>query len=201
MTGESSKNDDSHLLLSTILHMLTIKFSSSNDLLWCKKMLPLLSYQQLTGYVDGTIPKPPPTLTTGDTTVPNTAYTSWVAIDLRELILLQSSLSEEAIAETLDHNTSHDVWTALENTYRHYSLERTHTLRDSLRYLKKGTSTVTNFSRKFKGICDQLVAIGHPLDEDNKSHGFLCGLGSSFEHFSTTQCLLTPRPKFHDLVS
>ncbi|GJZ69162.1 putative RNA-directed DNA polymerase, partial [Tanacetum coccineum] len=46
-----------------------------------------------------------------------------------------------------------------------------------------------------------LSAIGHPLDEDDKSHWFLCGLGSSFETFSTTQRLITPRPKFRDLVS
>nr|GEZ14261.1 hypothetical protein [Tanacetum cinerariifolium] len=44
-------------------------------------------------------------------------------------------------------------------------------------------------------------AIGQPLRHDDKSHWFLCGLGSSFETFSTTQRLITPRPKFCDLVS
>lgn len=164
-------------------------------------MLPLLSYQKLTGYVDGSIPKPAPTIVTGEQTVPNPAYASWIAADQRALILLQSSLSEEAMAETLGHDTSHAVWTALEATYRHDSLERTHTLRDSLRLLKKGNTSVTDFSRKFKAICDQLAAIGHPLSEEDKSHWFLCGLGSSFETFSTSQRLISPRPLFRDLVS
>ena len=199
MAGEG--DSDSPLPLSTILHMLTIKLSADNYLLWHKQMVPLLSYQQLTGYVDGSIPKPSSTITTDKVISANPAYTKWVAADQRALILIQSSLSQEAMAETLGHTTSHAVWTALEATYRHDSVERTHTLRDSLRHLKKGTTTVTEFSRKFKGICDQLTAIGHPLSEDDKSHWFLCGLGSSFKTFSTTQRLLTPKPSFRDLVS
>ncbi|GKE03216.1 putative RNA-directed DNA polymerase, partial [Tanacetum coccineum] len=71
----------------------------------------------------------------------------------------------------------------------------------SLHEIKKGSSTIVEFARKFKAICDQLNAIGHPLDDTDKSHWFLCGLGSSFETFSTTQCLIRPRPSFCDLVS
>ncbi|GKD54670.1 zinc finger, CCHC-type containing LTR copia-type gag-polypeptide [Tanacetum coccineum] len=84
---------------------------------------------------------------------------------------------------------------------QHDSLERTHTLRDSLRRLKKGTSIVSECSRRFKIICEQLQAIGHPLPHDDKSHWFLCGVGSSFKTFSTTQRLITTRPNFRDLVS
>ncbi|GKB35432.1 retrovirus-related pol polyprotein from transposon TNT 1-94 [Tanacetum coccineum] len=166
MSGDSS-NTDSPLPLSTVLHMLTIRLSSTNYLLWHKQMIPLLAYQKLTGYVDGSIPQPSPSVTTGETSSPNPAYASWIAADQRALILIQSSLSEEAMAETLGHTTSHAVWSALEDTYRMILLS----------------------------------AIGHPLDEDDKSHWFLCGLGSSFETFSTTQRLITPRPKFRDLVS
>nr|GEY97778.1 retrovirus-related Pol polyprotein from transposon TNT 1-94 [Tanacetum cinerariifolium] len=80
-------------------------------------------------------------ITTGDASSPNPTYVSWIAADQGTLILIQSSLSEEAMAETLG------------------------------------------------------------LRHDDKSHWFLCGLGSSFETFSTTQRLITPRPKFCDLVS
>ncbi|XP_071712783.1 uncharacterized protein [Rutidosis leptorrhynchoides] len=163
--------------------------------------MPLLSYQKLTGYVDRTLPKPSPTIVTGEVISPNPAYATWNAGDQRALILIQSSLTEEAMAKTLVHSTSRDVWIALESSFHHDSLERTHTLRDSLRHLKKGSSTVPEFSKKFKNICDQLQAIGQPLKEDDKIHWFLCGLGSSFETFSTTQRLITPKPKFRDLVS
>lgn len=107
----------------------------------------------------------------------------------------------EATSKTLGHKISHVVWTARMAKYLHDSVDRTHTLRDCPRHLKKGTSTVIEFAHKFKGICDQLAVIGHPLDDYDKYHWFLCRLGSSFETFSTTQWLLTPRPKFHNLVS
>lgn len=58
-----------------------------------------------------------------------------------------------------------------------------------------------DYSRKFKANCDQLAAISYPLHNDDKSHWFLCGLGSSFETFSITQWLISPRPSFRDLVS
>ena len=122
MAGDSTTTD-APLPLFTVLHMLTIKLSSNNYLLWNKQMVPLLAYQQLTGYVDGTIPPPPTTLTTGDTTSANPAYASWTAADQRALILVQSSLSEEAMVETLGYSTSHAVWSALAAIYQHDSLE------------------------------------------------------------------------------
>ena len=47
-------------------------------------------------------------------------------------------------------------------------------------------ASVVEFGWKFKSICDQLEVIGHPVDEFNKIHWFLCGLGGAFETFSTT---------------
>ncbi|GKB85874.1 retrovirus-related pol polyprotein from transposon RE1 [Tanacetum coccineum] len=112
-------------------------------------------------------------------------YTTWQFHDQRVLLLLHSSLSEEAMAEVLGLQIARDVWLALEAAYSHDSVERMHTLKDSLRALTKGNSTVAEFGRKFKAICDQLAAIGRPVDEDDKTHWFLCGLGASFENFST----------------
>ncbi|GJV84934.1 putative RNA-directed DNA polymerase [Tanacetum coccineum] len=40
----------------------------------------------------------------------------------------------------------------------------------SLRNLSKGTSTVSDYGRQFKGICDKLAAIGQPVDEMDKLH-------------------------------
>ncbi|GJR33141.1 hybrid signal transduction histidine kinase M [Tanacetum coccineum] len=80
------------------------------------------------------------------------------------LVVSHDILSFHAIDETFGHTTSHVVGSALEDTYRHDSLERTHTLGDSLRYINNGSSIVSIL-------------------------------------FSQLQGLITPRPKFHDLVS
>lgn len=105
------------------------------------------------------------------------------------------------MAETFGHDTTHSIWKALENTYSHDSVEQVHTPHDSLHHLQKGSSTVVDCSRKFKVVCDQLSAISHPLEESDKIHWFVSGLGSSFEMFLTTQHLIGPRPLFHDILS
>uniref|UniRef100_A0A2N9I5H9 Integrase catalytic domain-containing protein n=1 Tax=Fagus sylvatica TaxID=28930 RepID=A0A2N9I5H9_FAGSY len=85
---------------------------------------------------------------------------------------LLSSLTEEAMAEAVGLSTSREA------------------LVPSLSY-----------ARAFKALCDQLHAIGRPVDDTDKTHWFLRGLGSDFSSFSTAQLALTPLPCFADLVS
>ncbi|GJX85148.1 ribonuclease H-like domain-containing protein [Tanacetum coccineum] len=60
-----STNLISHLPLANVLHMITIKLSSTNYLIWKNQMMPLLAYQKLTCYVDGFIPMPSSTIASG----------------------------------------------------------------------------------------------------------------------------------------
>lgn len=64
----------------------------------------------------------------------------------------------------------------------------------------QGTSSVFDYSRKFKHYCDKLSAIGYPVDDTDKIHWFLYGLGASFEVFSTVIHNSKPAPSFRDLV-
>lgn len=161
-----------------------------------------MSYQKILGHVDSLIPALSSTIVYVDSApAPNPAYITWLAIDQKALILLQSSLSKEAMAETLYHKTSNTIWSTLEVVYSHDSVERMHTLWYSIRQIKKGSSNVAEFGQKFMSICDQLSAIVHPLDETDKIYWFLHGLGFLFENFSTTRRLIQPHPAFCDLVS
>lgn len=67
--------------------------------------------------------------------------------------------------------------------------------------MQKGNTSVSNFGRKFKLVCDKLAAIGQPVDDMDKIHWFLYGLGSSFETFSTAIRTSKPSPVFRDLLS
>ncbi|KAJ0549819.1 hypothetical protein HanRHA438_Chr07g0300381 [Helianthus annuus] len=58
-----------------------------------------------------------------------------------------------------------------------------------------------NLVQKIKAICDQLAAIRHPVSDMDKSHWFLCGLGSAFETFSIAQRTIHPQLTFRDLLS
>lgn len=53
MVSTSSSTDDFDLPMKTILHLITIKLSSINYLLWTNQVTPILTYQGLLGHIDG----------------------------------------------------------------------------------------------------------------------------------------------------
>ncbi|KAJ9550336.1 hypothetical protein OSB04_014381 [Centaurea solstitialis] len=183
MAGSSSS--DSLLSMNTALHLISNRLTSSNYLLWKNQLLPLLCYQNLMPLVDGTSPAPPSEIITDGKSAPNPEFAAWLSVNQRAVILLQASLSEEAFSEIVGLSTAREIWLALEAAYSNSSVERIQNLRDQLRQVSKGSSSVSEFGRKFRTICDQLSAIGHPVEDSDKVHWFLCCLGASFETFST----------------
>ncbi|GJU21595.1 zinc finger, CCHC-type containing LTR copia-type gag-polypeptide [Tanacetum coccineum] len=107
--------------------------------------------------------------------VRNPAFTTWNDLDQRAVILLNSSLNEEVDAEVFSLTTTNATWTALETAYNNSSVERIHSLRDSLRSLSKVTSIVSDYGRQFKG--------------------------ASFETFSAAIRTTKPSPTYRDLLS
>ncbi|KAM0009620.1 putative RNA-directed DNA polymerase [Helianthus debilis subsp. tardiflorus] len=200
MASPTTSSDSSTIPLHSLTHLINIKLSSDNYLQWRRQVHSVLTYISLLDHINDSS-SPPETITAEGKTNPNPKYISWKAADQKVLLLLHSTLTEEAMAETFGHTSAYQVWHALENAYSHNSLERMHTLRDSLRQLQKGTSTVSEYGRKFKALCDQLTAIGHPVTDEDKRHWFLYGLGASFETFSTAQRTVRPSPPFRDLLA
>lgn len=164
-------------------------------------MNPILTYQDLISHVDGSLPCPPNTITVENKVFVNPEFMSWVSTDQRCIIILQASLSEEAITVIVGMTTAHQIWAALEKAYGNSSIGRVHNLRDQLFLIQKGTKFVAEFGRAFKSLCDQLAAIGFPVDEDDQLHWFLCGLGLVFETFSTTVRSTRHAPSFADLLA
>ena len=108
--GSPMASDSFSTLLpfNTMIHMVTIKVSSSNYLLWKCQLLPLLESQGLLGHVDGSLePAPPFDPPTSHTL--NTKHLAWKATDQRLMSLLLSSLIEEAMAEAVSLSTSREV--------------------------------------------------------------------------------------------
>ncbi|KAJ0540098.1 hypothetical protein HanHA300_Chr08g0294381 [Helianthus annuus] len=197
----SSSTDLSSIPLHSLSHLINIKLNSTNYLPWEKQITPVLAHLDLLGHIDGTKPCPPKTITSNNETSANPAFISWKSSDQRVLLLINSTLTEEAMSETIGHTTSFSVWTTLANAYSHCSIERIHNLKDSLHNLQKGTGSVAEYGRKFKAFSDQLASIGHPISDEDKRHWFLCGLGASFETFSTSQRAIKPAPAFRDLLA
>lgn len=189
------------LPFSTLIHMITIKLTSTNYLLWKTQITSVFECQDLLGFIDGSNEAPPPTIAdTNGVQQPNPDYSSWRVSDRRISSLLLSSLTEETLAIVVGCDSSRAIWVALEQAFSHDSKSREFSLKDELHSMTLGSRTVNEFGRSFKALCDRLAAIGRPIDDSDKSHWFLRGLGPRFANFSASQMALSPLPRFNELL-
>lgn len=90
----SSTSMNGSIPLNTLIHILIIKLSSTNYLLWKNQMEPILYYQNLFRYVDGSVIVPRLNLSQSDgKSTKNPAYAAWLADIKKTIILLHTSLS------------------------------------------------------------------------------------------------------------
>lgn len=81
-------------------------------------MLPYLKGQEVFGYVDGTVTEPPATLPSADGTCsPNPQYAIWSKQDNLILSAINSSLSDDVLAQVYHAPNSQRVWLALESCF------------------------------------------------------------------------------------
>lgn len=72
--------------------------------MWENQVYHLLSHQHLLGYVIRSISEPPTTIVGEKNSVlPNPTHVVWLEVDKRVCLLLNSSLTEEAMTESLGH--------------------------------------------------------------------------------------------------
>ncbi|KZV40895.1 hypothetical protein F511_05140 [Dorcoceras hygrometricum] len=176
-----------------------IKLNPTNYLPWRRQITHMAECFDLMGLLDGsTIPPSPSISSEAGVQSVNPAYTAWKMKDLKLLSVLYTSLSEEVDSEVIDSSTSRDTWVTLEGVFS--SASRQHQLREELLWIRRGSSSVDDYGKKFKLLCDQLNAIGRPVDETDKSHWFLRGLGIQFAGFADTRTAFSPVPAFRDLL-
>jgi hypothetical protein len=76
------------LSFNTMVHMITIKLSATNFLLWKSQLIPLLQCQGCIGFIDGSLQQPNETITTTDgTSTVNPEFLEWKLKDQRILSL------------------------------------------------------------------------------------------------------------------
>jgi hypothetical protein len=98
--------------LPPIHHLITIKLTRDNYLLWKAQIVPYLKGQHLFGYIDGSI-SPPPQFLIPTTDLPqpetNPSFLTWQSQDQLILSAFISSLSEHILAYVVKCPTSRDV--------------------------------------------------------------------------------------------
>jgi hypothetical protein len=105
-----------------LTHLITRRLSQDNYLLWRAQILPLLHSCYLEGYIDGSLPCPPPSVPAVtafgiQVTAPKPAHRAWVAQDQVILSAIQSSLTESVARLVLFDASSYDAWTMLEASF------------------------------------------------------------------------------------
>ncbi|GFP94834.1 uncharacterized mitochondrial protein atmg00810 [Phtheirospermum japonicum] len=193
----NSANDP--LPVTTMINMMQNKLEASTYLMWRGQTIHIAECFDILGHLDGTTPAPSSTITpeSGAATA-NPAYTTWLLKDKRLLSVIYTSLSADAASEVIDCTSANQAWEALESVYA--SASRSHQLREELLSLRRGDLSVEDYGKKFKHLCDQLQAIGRPIDVDDKRHWFLRGLGVQFAGFVDTRMAISPVLPLRDLL-
>jgi hypothetical protein len=129
--------------LPVVHHLVTIKLTRDNYLLWKAQIVPYLRGQHLFGFFDGSRPAPPQTLTVttdgiSKLSTQSRAYQAWLIQDQMILSALISSLSENILAYVVKCTTSREVWLTLERMFTAHSRARTMNIHYQLSTLEEG---------------------------------------------------------------
>jgi len=104
MSSSNSPATPPHSSVISMPSVATVKLNHDNFLLWKAQLIPYFRGQDLFGYIDGSIPKPPKiiSVTHLETSVVferlNPAYSQWICQDNLILSTLMTSLSEPILA-------------------------------------------------------------------------------------------------------
>ena len=104
------------------------------------------------------------------------------------------------MSEVLGLRHSHEAWRALEVSFSSRLKTCELQLKDELQLMQRGFQSIAEFSRTFKGLCDQLAVIGRPIDDTDKVHWYLQALGPDYKIFSTTMMSQLSLPSFVKIV-
>ncbi|GFQ01835.1 retrovirus-related pol polyprotein from transposon tnt 1-94 [Phtheirospermum japonicum] len=161
-----------------------LKLDSTNYTSWRFQFEALLAGYELTGYIDGTLPCPPPSNITGTTSTPNPGYSLWVCQDKLLLSTIIGSLTPSLIPFIATAKASKAAWDILANTYGRPSRGRILALKNRLQNPVKGNQTITQFLHGIKGTVDELALLGSTMDLEDIVLKVLNGLDDQYRELS-----------------
>lgn len=144
-----------------INHLITLKLTETNYILWKTLFKPVLRGYKLIGFVDGTTPFPPRTLPNSEAV--NPGYTKHEDIDQLLLGCLVSSLTESVIGKVTGLDTSKAVRDTLEKEFS----PKTAAHRRQLHNLSKDNLTMQQYFNHAKTLSDGLAACRYTVSNDD----------------------------------
>ena len=189
LTASSAHSASPPTSLTVVHHLITIKLTRDNYLLWKAHIVPYLKGQHMFAFLNGSWPAPPQTLLTQlvatTTLVPNPEFQAWHLQDQLILSALISSLSEKILAHVVKCSTSREVWLTLERMFTSHSHAHIMQIHYQLATLRKGNSPIADYFHRFMNLADTFAAVDHPLNDFEMISFLLAGLGSEYDSFVT----------------
>ena len=160
-----------------------IKLTRENFLLWKTQLFPVLNCNDLAHILTQDPPVPTATNSADDIIV-NPAYQAWRKKDQQVLSILVTSLSENILPCVVGKTTSKEAWDALNKHCSSLNPSRITHLHNRLHNSSKGTRFVTEYVQDIRRTCDELAAVGYPLQENVSTYALLQGLGPTYSAFN-----------------
>ncbi|XXG63790.1 hypothetical protein AAC387_Pa05g1894 [Persea americana] len=153
-------------------NFVSIRLTQTNFPLWKTQIMGLVESQDMLGLIDDTCSMPEQFLPTssaegasGASQSVNPKYIAWRRSDRLLRGWITGTLSEKILGMVVGLNTATEVWKTLEDSFARDSQEREFYLSQKLQMHRKGTSSINDYIRSFKEICDELAAIGKPVND------------------------------------
>ncbi|XP_019157780.1 PREDICTED: uncharacterized protein LOC109154448 [Ipomoea nil] len=178
-------------------HFISMKLTSRNFLFWRTQFIPFLRGQDLIGFMDGSLPCPPPTVvsppsgdsnssaTTAEPT-PNSAHKAWIQQDQSILSILISSMSDEVLHLAVGRNTAAKVWRSVFTALGSNTQARCLNLLGQFQSLRQGNSSPTDYLGKAELLVATLAQARHPLSLAEQNLYELRGLRPEYMSYAAS---------------
>ncbi|KAL5753235.1 hypothetical protein ACOSQ2_023742 [Xanthoceras sorbifolium] len=114
-------------------------------------------------------------------TVINKEFTSWRKAERLLVCWLLSTISPSIIGEVTSCATSCEVWNVLKNLYSQQSLTKVLQLKQQQQNAKKGSSSMSEFMLRIKGIGNVLKGAGEDVKDNDLLLSILNGIGHEYD--------------------
>jgi hypothetical protein len=163
---------------------IAVRLDRNNFLLWKTLVIPHLAGQGYLGYINGSLPAPPKTITTGTgadaITTTNPEYTNWWCTDQRVMSALLGSMTEDVLAQMIGRTTSICVWGCITSMFSAQGTASIRAYRRKLAMTKQNDMSAFDYFNLMKGFADAMATVGAPLPNDELINYILAGLGKEF---------------------
>lgn len=180
--------------LGSIQHLLHIKLTTTNYLVWKTQFLPILNCFSLQSFIDPAVPSPTPSPSCP-------IYQAWWRQDQLLVSWILSSLSEEVLPSIIGLNTAAAIWSSLAASYGRPSQSRILQLQMHLQNTKQAADEeVGKFLRRAKLIADELTAAGAPVPLSAFNASVFNNLHSDFGQVVTALAVRQAPVTFEELL-